>query len=685
MRRRSSWLWWTALLLLWLLATAADRLWLGADQHLPAWDQADYLNSAVDHGRALGLLAGGRWQGWQALLDLSPKIPPLASLVGGSVMALAGESADQASWVLSLWNGLLLLVIALWGRQLLTPGFGLLAAALTALAPALMALRVDYTLDIPLSACCALALWRLWLWQRPDPEGGRWLQAISAAITLAAALLVKQSALLVLAPPALWCLVQAQRASQRRLQSWTALALVLGLLLPWLHHNWITTLGGTERAVVQSGAEEGDPGPLDPRSLLWYPRLWPDQLGAIPLTVGLSGLALLGWQHGLRRDRLFGPGWPWLLGCCVSGWLCTSLSPNKDPRYIAPLLALLALLLARGWWAIGAWLQRHLGPIAAGVLLAAGLVSSGVPAAAAARARLQLQPSSGVSEAMTELRRRVGTAPTTLLIAASSPDLNEQTLTLLGRSRGGQILVRRLGRDPGDEALALQQGEWWLLASGDQGTSRESAREMSRLVRRDGRFQLLRTWPWSEQRQLELWQRRPEAAAPGSFDQAFISMARGIEAGPKGLATVFDSIGRWHLLDPRFSYQPRVQQWSAQRLRQDPNDRDALWSLALLAVLQNRPAQADHWFSRLEQLEGRGSWASAYRTVVLVADWNGCRAAQVSDVPTSVPDHGDGRPQLLTALRDLSRSLCLDPRGPWQLRTSLPAAVQQVTNDLKSP
>ena len=32
--------------------------------------------------------AGGGWQGWPALLDLSPKIPPLASLVNGSVMAL---------------------------------------------------------------------------------------------------------------------------------------------------------------------------------------------------------------------------------------------------------------------------------------------------------------------------------------------------------------------------------------------------------------------------------------------------------------------------------------------------------------------------------------------------------------------------------------------------------------------
>lgn len=154
------------------MSTAADRLWLALDQRLPAWDQADYLNSAVDHGRALGLLAGGGWPGWDGLLDLSPKIPPLASLVNGTVMAISGQAPDQASWALALWHGLLLLVVACWGRQLQGRSFGLLAAALLAVAPALASLRVDYTLDLPVSAASVLALWLLGRWQAPRGEAG---------------------------------------------------------------------------------------------------------------------------------------------------------------------------------------------------------------------------------------------------------------------------------------------------------------------------------------------------------------------------------------------------------------------------------------------------------------------------------------------------------------------------------
>ena len=149
MNRR--WRFWLGVAVIWLLATAVDRLWWMQQTGVPAWDQADYLNSALDHGRALGLLPGGGWNGWSALLDLSPKIPPLASLVNGTVMAVSGDAPADAAWSLSLWHGLLLLAVAGWGRRLQGDGLALLACGLTAIAPALLDLRTDYVLEMPLS------------------------------------------------------------------------------------------------------------------------------------------------------------------------------------------------------------------------------------------------------------------------------------------------------------------------------------------------------------------------------------------------------------------------------------------------------------------------------------------------------------------------------------------------------
>ena len=85
------WRFWGGVALIWLLATIVDRLWWTLQVGVPAWDQAYYLNRARDHGRALGLLPVGVWQGWNAMLDLSPKIPPLTSFVNGTVMAASGD------------------------------------------------------------------------------------------------------------------------------------------------------------------------------------------------------------------------------------------------------------------------------------------------------------------------------------------------------------------------------------------------------------------------------------------------------------------------------------------------------------------------------------------------------------------------------------------------------------------
>ncbi|MEB3332334.1 MAG: glycosyltransferase family 39 protein [Synechococcaceae cyanobacterium] len=679
---RPQWRWWLALGLLWILTSAADRLWLQLDQRLPAWDQADYLNSAVDHGRALGLL-GGRWQGWSALLDLSPKIPPLASLIHGSVMALAGQAPDQAAWSLVGWHGLLLLVVAAWGRQLLSPGFGLLAAALLCLTPALAALRVDYTLDLAVTASSTLALWLLGRWQRPGPEGGRWGQALAAGAAIGAALLVKQSALLVLLLPGLWAAGQALWRRGRRLQLLMMLTLLLALVLPWLHHNWITTLSGTNRSVIESAAREGDPSGLSAAGLLWYLRLLPAQLGALPVGVALLGAVLGGWQRWRAQKapgvswRPWPAGWPWLVGCIAAGWLLTTLSPNKDARYIAPVLPLLVLLLARGWWQLGLGLQARWGAKPAALALAAALASGGADTIAARRAEIEAAPAAPVQAVLESLRQRVGRQPTTLIVLPSTAALNQHNISSFGRLGGGAIVGRQAGKRDTEHPLVLDQARWLLLASGDQGTKDKPSRRLSRKVRRDGRFALVQRWPWSRGRQVELWQRRPDAAPPEPFDGRFIALARGLEQGPAGLARVFDAVGSEHQLDGHLLYQPRVARWAHQRLAARPDDRDALWSLTLLALLQNRPTQASAWLGRLQTLEPANPWPPAYRSVVLLADWNPWQAREMLE---QAP--GRSSQPLLQGLYDLSVVLSGDLRALGGLRRSLPTAVDAVRVEL---
>jgi hypothetical protein len=177
---------------------------------------------------------------------------------------------------------------------------------------------------------------------------------------------------------------------------------------------------------------------------------------------------------------------------------------------------------------------------------------------------------------------------------------------------------------------------------------------------------------------VELWGRTRPPDPSGRFDATFIRLATGIKQGPRGLAPVFEAIGPQHQLDGHFLYQRRVRAWAEQRLQADPKATDALWSLALLAVLQNRPGEADNWFGRLEALEPANPWPPAYRSVVLLAGWNPWRAHAVAREAEARHDE-----PVLRALTDLSGTLCLRPGSLVGAFGSVPAALRSVTHDLE--
>ncbi len=675
---------WVYIFFIWIVSTYLDRLWWAHQTGLPSWDQADYLNSALGHGRALGLLPGGEWQGWKNLLDLSPKIPPLASLVNGVIIALVGDDPQQAAWSLSIWHGILIVAVAGWGVHLRNEKLGLLGSFFIAISPALLQLRSDYVLEMPLTAFVTLTLWQLGCWSDPN-NNNTWKNSLLGSITFLGAILIKQSALLVLLPAGVWATLSNHK-KESKLQSLTAICIILSGIMPWLHHNWITTLSGTNRAVIESAAKEGDPSLFTIENWTWYPKLLPEQIGSLLLIIGISGCLLWIASRKQNHQKVNSTidnysAWKWLIVTFILGWIVTSIIPNKDNRYIAPLLPSLLLLIGRGFiqWEILAkkiWPEHSRSRI---ILSLITTVSVTFPTAWKSQVSYLKKSHHGpLKDIVEEIKKsEENDSKITVIVVPSTPDLNQHNISYFGRRKAGQLIGRQLGNNEKDIKPVLKQATWVILAEGNQGSIRPSALKLDQAIRNSKIFKEIRQFPRKYGGSYSLWRRRSNVFPIESFVDKFPKLARGLEQGPRGLEIVFDEIAIQHMLDGHFMYQNQVRINALENLKRNPKDINSRWSLGLLSILTNRPKEAANHFSKLEELLPANPWPSIYLSIVNLADWNPWEGASVANKAQAKHNH-----LILAALADLNYVI---GGAVWHLPSainSIPKASETIEKEL---
>ncbi|MBE9031189.1 glycosyltransferase family 39 protein [filamentous cyanobacterium LEGE 11480] len=137
--------------MVWLIGLGLDRLWLRLDYGVPNAVQSQQLNLLLDMSQ-LGVLKGVS--------------NPLMYRIGGWVQAAVGSRLDQLLWSQAIFSGLLLIAVYGLGARLFSRQVGLWAAGFSVLLPALLALRLQFSLDLPLVALVLLGLWRLVVWRQ---------------------------------------------------------------------------------------------------------------------------------------------------------------------------------------------------------------------------------------------------------------------------------------------------------------------------------------------------------------------------------------------------------------------------------------------------------------------------------------------------------------------------------------
>ena len=514
--------------IIWLVGVLCDRLWFALDHSTPAWDQADYLNGAMNYWQALQTpqWLNGEW--WQDLWLLSSKVPPLTYISTVPFLNFFGTSSDAATIVFLFYSALLLISVYGLGATLFSIPVGLWAVGLCQLLPGLYYYRLEFLLDYPLTAIVIFSFWWLTIWKLKSLSPSSvlnnllsWLYAAIFGLSLGLALMVKQTALLFLFIPLLWLLISSlyQRRCQRFVQLLSSLFLSSLVCGSWYRTNWLLILTAGKRATIDSAIAEGDPPLHSLDAWIYYLKVLPYLLSWHLLLIPIVGLLIYWWRKGKSNSLITSHNREtktWITVFLLGGYFLCSLNINKDARYILPLLPVLSLLLAVGLlsWT-GKWKSYiRFGTVGLALLLMlfnlfplGGEIFTHILSP-----HVQHQVYQGeIFPHQQVIEEIVATSPylqSTLGVLPSTEEINQHNLNYYGARSNFQVYGRQVGVRESQVEQDKRSLDWFLTKTGNQGSVPKAQAEIVKLVEQSPNFNLQNSWLLPDKSTLKLYHRR---------------------------------------------------------------------------------------------------------------------------------------------------------------------------------
>ena len=500
-----------------------DRLWIGLDRSVPAWDQANHLSYSLRYLDALKSPDFGNGDWWRRFWALSPKYPPITYLLSVPFQWVLGTGNGQALFSNLISSGILITAVYLLGKRLLDQTLALWAVAIMVLIPRIIHTRLQFLLDTPLLAFTLLSFTCLTLWKEAKTLRGQWLWASAFGVSLGLGLLTKQSILFYLFFPLLgiggWILWRRQW--QRLGQLIVSFLITVPLWYPWYRTNWIYLFSTAQNSNAIPASMEGDPAVNTLAAWTYYGKDLPLALSWVWLLPPIVGLLLA--ALGRFPQKLLQPSWRearpallWLGYYVASTYLVCSALYNKDSRYILPYLPVLAILLAYGLtrWC-GRWQWVRWATLAVAILVTMGnlfpiphsdrLTRWFSPDVLYRPAAVQPAP---LEELVAEALAVTPQQQITLGVIPNTNAINPNTVNYFGARHNFQVYGRELSGDEQKIEQDYQNFDWLVTKSADNGNAQPAQLAIADRVATDPNFVPQRQWTLPDESQLILYRRR---------------------------------------------------------------------------------------------------------------------------------------------------------------------------------
>ena len=486
-----------------LISITIQIIWLTVDKSIPAWDQSAHLINALNFQRVvekISLFSSGWWHEFWA--QTSSYRAPLVYILTVPYLSIFGKGLNTGLLVNTLFIPVIVSSTYYLSRQVFSSQVSRWAAGLCLLFPTLVDIQLDYLLDYGIVATIIFAFLALTLWKDAKSRFKSWQWSLIFGAAFGLMMLSKPTGFLFLFLPIIFLL-----GSFIQRQDWIGLIQIPASMISawlvcgsWYSQNWLTIITSTASKLTEAG-----PGGNTLFNKFYYFIILPD-LVSLPILAG-AAICLVLWfsmwgsiQHQIKlRDCL------WLILYLVGGYLFCSLTSNKTPRFIAPVLPVFSIFLAYflnlfqtiwakqlRWGIVGLsslMLLVHLFPIV-GTNLNLRVPALGYAITRMANPKVELTHQQVVQEIITKqpyLKNNIGTL-------TSSQEFNPENLDFYGSVANFQISAREFSTVAPVSQFVEKDGKalsWYLIKTGEIGHVNKL---LPPIVEQDSSLQFDRSW-----------------------------------------------------------------------------------------------------------------------------------------------------------------------------------------------
>jgi 4-amino-4-deoxy-L-arabinose transferase-like glycosyltransferase len=318
-----------------LFFLALNILWSYLDKTPPHWDMARHLSNSLDYHRYLIDL------NWRKLIFNYSYYPPFYYWLTALWYLVVGRSIDAAISTNLFFVVALAISVYFSAKKLQDERSACLAALLALTFPMLSSQFKEFQLDAPLTVMVSLGLTFLLY---SDNFRNR-KSIVFLGIVSGLAMLTKWTYAAYVLVPLIYLLAESLLKFPRERISILKNALIAAIATsiiagPWYTHNLSDIKRDVDGSGINAALAEGDPVGLTLKAFMFYfwtfieHHFW--LIGTIIFLVGL--VVLLSNRESRRKYAIY-------LISVIVGYIIFSTFPNKDARFIMPIVPSVAIII----------------------------------------------------------------------------------------------------------------------------------------------------------------------------------------------------------------------------------------------------------------------------------------------------------------------------------------------------